>query len=881
MSLSAVSAYVNTYSDDDYFNVRGVYNQGDTVYAQGTHGDENDWLRIVFLYPNGNVAQTCDDDDDGLTECELDLAEDVQIGTWTAELQVAEYHSGYWTGPSWNRVWHPAYHDSFEEHESKTFEVVNSSQVIPTIPCTVNLFEPVEGGYYDPVTIRWEKEGTQCNPFHYHLQYTTAPKGRCYADGWTNILSNIDPAHAGTYEWDVSNFESGNYCVRVIMECAGGICPGCQTEDSSDVFNLDMTKPYVNLTVGTPQDEDCTEGEGTCYVNQNTDVTITCDDDNPDAAWQSGVDYIQYRITGPLGTTTQTVDGDEATFNFTEDSNHNLEYWCYDNVGKEAIHKTKNFVVESQAPIINRTVGQPQFCEEEDRCTLYVTTKTDICLFAVDPTPHPVDNVEIWCEYGWDSQIYPDLPLGNMVGPFKLENNECFNYGQDSYHTLHCWANDSLGNTNETYWFDIVDNLAPITDLSYTGPHYNRNAQYPNAQWIDGVSRVVLTANNGEQPHPVNGITTYYRYGIVSDSYCYGEVLKGTSLPTLTGEWVNYSTTGPFGMEESCHMIEYYSVDALGNTEEVQTEFVFVDKTAPELDVSVGNPSHKCTELDIFGVCEDGWDWKVTMQTPVTLSCQDSEPHPSGVQKLCYKVTWDGENINPEAYYLRTETAEDGYHCVDDDEVTLYFREECEHTLDFYCTDNVEKTSNVTTTVFKVEGYSFPLHLDKKWNLISVPVNLLSSDIEEVFGDDENIVGVWGYENGEWKVYIPGVTNEITEIVPGRGYWVKTTNDTTIVIGGELFTEATTPSSVQLEKGWNLIGHYGFPSKTAYCSLFSLVDTQEGFPRWSSLWAYNTMTDNFRPLGVGDYTFAGKGYWIEMDVEDTYSPSSICYGFDN
>ncbi|NIO23247.1 MAG: hypothetical protein GTN38_04445, partial [Candidatus Aenigmarchaeota archaeon] len=71
-------------------------------------------------------------------------------------------------------------------------------------------------------------------------------------------------------------------------------------------------------------------------------------------------------------------------------------------------------------------------------------------------------------------------------------------------------------------------------------------------------------------------------------------------------------------------------------------------------------------------------------------------------------------------------------------------------------------------------------------------------------------------------------------------------------------------------------------------ALNSLIDTQEGYPRWSSLWSY---------LNCGDHTafwlglntcaadgfqeeisrmYAGRGYWVEMEEDDIYAPATTC-----
>ncbi len=85
------------------------------------------------------------------------------------------------------------------------------------------------------------------------------------------------------------------------------------------------------------------------------------------------------------------------------------------------------------------------------------------------------------------------------------------------------------------------------------------------------------------------------------------------------------------------------------------------------------------------------------------------------------------------------------------------------------------------------------------------------------------------------------------------------------------------PPSVEVYKGWNLIGHYEIENKTSYCALFSLVNTYRGFPKWSALYGYKNK--NFIPLDLDDEMNPGKGYWLEVDVEDSYSASTACYTY--
>ncbi|MBU0636586.1 hypothetical protein KKE06_06180, partial [Candidatus Micrarchaeota archaeon] len=57
-------------------------------------------------------------------------------------------------------------------------------------------------------------------------------------------------------------------------------------------------------------------------------------------------------------------------------------------------------IVDTQPPEIEKVIGDPHFgCEVEEDC--YVTQDTTITVTATDPQPHPVNHVELWCEWEW------------------------------------------------------------------------------------------------------------------------------------------------------------------------------------------------------------------------------------------------------------------------------------------------------------------------------------------------------------------------------------------------------------------------------------------------------------------------------------------------
>jgi hypothetical protein len=290
---------------------------------------------------------------------------------------------------------------------------------------------------------------------------------------------------------------------------------------------------------------------------------------------------------------------------------------------------------------------------------------------------------------------------------------------------------------------------------------------------------------------------------------------------------------------------------------------------------TIGDPKTKCNEGEW---CE----WRITTLTPITLTCEEG--------KIYWRYALDGE---------WKEWNDDG------SSVTIYFPEESNHTLEAYCLNDCDESEH-DIEKFKVEGTAFEIPLYKKWNLISVPFVLLNGTVSEVFKNiSDYIVSVWTYDNGNWYSWSPNLGGTLTDIKPGWGYWVITNNDTKLLISGNLLSPITTPPSKNLQEGWNLIGYYGTEWQTyelekdsecgyvnynygnyVYCSLNSLIDTQQGFPRWSSLWGYDNCGNDkayWHDLEscLNGYwkdikMFAGKGYWIEMDVKDSYAPATNC-----
>lgn len=843
-SIPTCTYSVDTYSDGSYSTLQDMFYQGDTVYAKGLRincpGDA-EALKLKFYDSNDDFVDDCIVYGANHIECDLDLENDAPTGEWTVEL--------------WRK-----FYGQWSDKADATF-TVNIVPEEPTCELTVEDFEG-KGSYSDDGMEYFDSEAV---PIDWHVTEDCTPVDMFYIwyakDGscdpntgsWHQVpgaqnLAPGDVEHPSfpdyLYTWD-RPMESGQYCVKVKVTSNGA-------RGVSEKFNVDLAPPVVSLDLDGPQSGECEAHEtGDCYINQDTEITVDCSDDNPDAPWQSGVDDMEYRYKVNEGEWTQWMKAPDS-FSFEEDSNHLLQYRCYDNVGK-VDEGEKAFIVESDAPHLERTVTGPQVCPEggEEECMDYFNLDTEICVDLTDLPEHTVPGIGIWCHWDWH-----DDETKGVKSWFEVDG--CFNYEEDSWHTLECKVVDSLGNTYiHEPWFDIVDAKAPIIDVTVGDPKYENDGLY-----VSDETKICVSAED-DMPHPVGWVELGCEYDwkqSIEDDW--------TNMGAL-----NLDEEGCFYFgENSYHQLRCSATDGLDNEAELNQVFI-VDTLLPEPTKIVGEPSSQVDYEPMWNWYENegqNVEWEVTVDTPITISCQDTGNHPSGIKGIHYRIVWDGKYEDDSA----------AWQFEKGDSKTLWFGEDSEHLLEFWCEDNLGQRSRTDSEIFKVTGDSFTLEIGDKWDLISVPFNLIGGgDIEEVFGDNSDILEVWSYENGEWKVYSGEGPQTLDKIEPGRGYWVKTTDSVEIIIGGSLMLPQSMPPSVELEKGWNLIGHYGLSSKPAYCSLFSLVDTQQGFPRWSALWGYESSSQSFVPLDSWSFTNAGEGYWIEMDIADSYSPSSVCWGF--
>jgi len=800
--------------------------------------------------------------------------------------------------------WHcvDALGNSEEEHTE--VDKVDTTAPVTTKTYGTPLVEAVTGGYP-----KWITSQTQ-------ITLSPVDGGEICASGvahtyWRNTLLGSNDAcnnpsicqeTTGSGDWHTYTvpFTKPEESCHLIEYYSVDALNNTETVKKQCVF-VDNSAPVSQKVLGTPKHAcNATEQsmyypdmaaptDGCNFITQQTSITINCADQQPHPVGGETIKY-KYYLLGSEPETWTTVAGTQASVTSHEDSAHVLKWQCVDALGNtEALHSEYD-IVDTAAPVSAIQIVGPIFSSDEKT---YLDGVSNVSLSCADQQPHPSDHVQIYYKYKVEDGSYSEWTL--YTAPFG--------FPEESMHTLQFYCVDALNNQEEPHTqVYFVDHTKPVTIKEYGTPIFS-NA---TAEWINSSTPITLTATDGTSDHASGVAATYYRVSLVDDRYCTGTEEWNCASAVGSGAFITYAN--PFTIAgQSCHLIEYYSVDHVGKTEETNKQCAFVDNSAPAAVKTVGKPNTKwdgsdAVYYDIAGKCWNGQSdsidcWKVTTMTPVYMSCVDPQPHPVGNAQTCFSVGLDGSaDTSSYCEQFHGNMQQNGFCCVDSSATLgIMFKEETEHELEYYCKDALGNTGSLDVEKFKVQGTSFNITLNKKWNLISVPFVMLDGSIDAAFADiKDKVIGVWTYDAAAdtWYVYKPNGPNTIHQMVPGWGYWVLMNESAMLNIGGSLFSPAQTPPQKQLVHGWNLIGYYGtdgllnytgpFGSgRTSYCALQSLVDTQIGYPRWSSLVTYWQLKSSPSPwpweyLGTADKMDPGAGYWLEIDVPDTYTFSTTC-----
>ncbi|MEM7827050.1 MAG: Ig-like domain-containing protein [Candidatus Aenigmatarchaeota archaeon] len=304
-----------------------------------------------------------------------------------------------------------------------------------------------------------------------------------------------------------------------------------------------------------------------------------------------------------------------------------------------------------------------------------------------DQVPHPVDHEKMCYRISFDNPQQPWLTSqycsefgGTMEGDYCCvdvsgSNQYVLTFMEDSLHDLEYYCEDVLGNKNQV---DIeyfkVDSVPPTTTKTYGTPLVETDSGYP--KWINSSTPITLTAVDGGDICAVGVDKIYWRNTVVDD-FCCSEEEDCQESPSCTGTGNFQEYMGPFyKAEESCHLIEYYAVDKLGNVEPVKKQCVYVDNTPPVSSKTVGEPKHACLPNETLEGIADCW--YITQNTEITLSCSDIGNHPVDQVKIYYKIDWKNES---------GDNWQEGQWQEDSNFVSIKYSQDSYHKLTWYCVD--------------------------------------------------------------------------------------------------------------------------------------------------------------------------------------------------
>lgn len=338
-------------------------------------------------------------------------------------------------------------------------------------------------------------------------------------------------------------------------------------EEVETIFNFVVDNAAPVSTIFVDMQE--YESDAPLYVPGGTELTLSAVDQ------LSGVARIEYRINHDVWT-------GYSPFVVTEEGEYRIEYRSVDQLGNIEDLKVLTLVVDTSTPVTTMEVGAPKYIDAVG--SFFVTAATQFKLSAQDNL----------CETIIDTEY--------RVAGGEWVNYAPFNISVEGEYLVEYRSTDCMGHLEEANSLIVtIDNQAPTTEV-----------------YLDGAQI------------PFEG-DTLYTNGSTLFELIATDFLSGVSYTEYRiddGEWL---LSAPFSLaDEGEHLIEFRSVDNLGQLENPRVLSVFVDSSAPVSTISFvdqsGNASSNVT--------------LIMANTQVVISANDTL---SGVAAIYYR--FDQEEV--------------------------------------------------------------------------------------------------------------------------------------------------------------------------------------------------------------------------------------------
>jgi len=399
--------------------------------------------------------------------------------------------------------------------------------------------ESVQWGEYFDVA-RWVKNTGNIDINGYGITNVIDPVTKEEKDTVTTPLSiMMDSTYYDTLRMGSGKYyATKNYLVSFVIE-AEGENTGVGIDN---IIILDVISPLITEIISPDEDE---------YYSQNLAVRARVTDD------VSGVKKVEYGIDALSYNEITRIEGDSLNGVYeglwdsgnTEDGEYNLTVRAEDKAGNNWNTSSSdlnpvevNFKVDNTKPVSQLSIHTPRYPLDASSSPLYITSQTPIEITAEDPIVNGVAS-------GLDT-VYYRINSGTWNVYIDI-----FNISTEGTNTVEYYSVDIAGNKEEVESKElIVDNTAPITALNIGIPRFPLTAEP-----LYVTSQTPLILETDEEGCGID--TTYYRID--------------------SGTWSTY-TGGEFDLaDEGTHILEYYSVDNLGNREDIKSKELTVDDSSP------------------------------------------------------------------------------------------------------------------------------------------------------------------------------------------------------------------------------------------------------------------------------------------------------------
>ncbi|SNB45578.1 Ig-like domain (group 3) [Geobacter sp. DSM 9736] len=309
---------------------------------------------------------------------------------------------------------------------------------------------------------------------------------------------------------------------RYLLDISAEDTAGNATQLHID-FLIDTTPPATSMNAAPHY----SDNEGTVYVKGDALVTATAEDTGMAASDISGIecrldgtgDWLQYRA--PI-----SLSG-------LSDGMHTVYCFSTDRAGNRESEQKFSFIVQNSAPVTALTLSSPYRVGSDE--IFIASPSTIFTLFASGSA----SGIAL-TEYQIDE------------GPWEQATR--FSIGSEGTHVVRFRSTDKLGNKETPKTLRVlIDAKPPATSISVGNPKFE--AANNRMLYASPLTSFTLSSSN-----PVAGVgRTEYRID--------------------NRRWTEYK---PFTIEpEGKHVIEYRTIDAIGNAEVSKSQHVTVDATPP------------------------------------------------------------------------------------------------------------------------------------------------------------------------------------------------------------------------------------------------------------------------------------------------------------